>query len=64
MSHEQENNHSKSPLDLTWRDTDTLKKYTTDTGRILPRRITRLTAKQQRHITKIIKHGRNMLQHL
>ena len=31
------------------------------TGKILPRRITGLTAVQQRHITKIIKQARNLL---
>lgn len=60
----EENSHSRSPLDYTWRDTELLKKYTTDTGKILPRRITRLTSKQQKHITKVIKQGRNMLQML
>lgn len=53
---------SKTPLDLTWRDTEILKqRFTTETGKILPRRITRLNAMQQRHITKVIKQARNML---
>ena len=35
--------------------------YTTDTGKILPRKWTHLPAKQQRAVTKTIKHARNNL---
>lgn len=52
---------SKTPLDFTWKDTEQLKRFITETGKILPRRITRLTSMQQRHITRIIKQARNML---
>jgi small subunit ribosomal protein S18 len=52
---------SKSPEDYTFLDTEYLLRHTTDTGKTLPRRITRLTAKQQRHITKTIKRARSML---
>ncbi len=38
-----------------------MNRYTTDTGKILPRKYTHLTAKHQRAITKTIKHSRNML---
>lgn len=51
----------KNPLDLTPMDTELLMRYVTDTGKILPRRITGLTAKQQRHITNTIKRARNLL---
>lgn len=47
--------------ELTWLDSHELSRYVTDTGKILPRRITRLNAKQQRHLTRLIKRGRNML---
>lgn len=47
--------------ELTFQDGYELSRYVTDTGKILPRRITRLTAKQQRHLTRLIKRGRNML---
>ena len=33
----------------------------TDTGKILPRKYTHLSAKHQRAITRTIKHSRNML---
>ena len=38
-----------------------LKRFVTDTGKILPRRITRLSAKEQRAVTRAIKRSRNML---
>ena len=52
---------SKNPSNLTEMDVEALLRYVTDTGKILPRRITELSAKQQRHITKTIKRARNML---
>lgn len=51
-----------SPLDLetaiTYKDINLLKEYTTSQGKILPRRITKLTVKQQRRLTKAIKQAR------
>lgn len=61
MSSEDTQKQSKTPLDFTWKDTEQLKRFITETGKILPRRITRLTAMQQRHITRVIKQARNML---
>ncbi|MGF1448717.1 MAG: 30S ribosomal protein S18 [Opitutales bacterium] len=52
---------SRTPLDLDYTDVEALSRFVTDTGKILPRRITGLTARQQRHITKAIKRSRNML---
>lgn len=52
---------SKNPLDLTHLDVDILSRHVTDTGKILPRRITGLTAHQQRHVTRQIKRARNLL---
>ncbi len=52
---------SKTPQGLDFNDVDILKRYVTDTGKILPRRITGLTALQQRRVTKAIKRARNML---
>ncbi len=46
---------------MTEMDVEALSRYVTDTGKILARRITGLTAKQQRHITKTIKRARNLL---
>jgi small subunit ribosomal protein S18 len=51
----------KNPLELTHTDVETLTRYVTDTGKILPRRITGFTALQQRHLTRVIKQARNLL---
>jgi len=52
---------SKKPLDYTFFDTELLTRHVTDTGKILPRRITHFSAKEQRHVTKTIKRARAML---
>ena len=41
--------------------TASFRSYTTDTGKILPRKWTHLPAKQQRAVTKTIKRARNNL---
>jgi small subunit ribosomal protein S18 len=43
---------------IDYKDTDLLKKFITERGKILPRRITGLTAKQQRSLTVAIKRSR------
>ncbi|NJM57320.1 MAG: 30S ribosomal protein S18 [Synechococcales cyanobacterium RU_4_20] len=44
------------PID--YKDVDLLRKFITERGKILPRRITGLTAKQQRALTTAIKRAR------
>jgi len=44
------------PID--YKDVDLLRKYITERGKILPRRITGLTANQQRDLTQAIKRAR------
>ncbi|NJN85379.1 MAG: 30S ribosomal protein S18 [Leptolyngbyaceae cyanobacterium SL_7_1] len=44
------------PID--YKDVDLLRKFVTERGKILPRRITGLTAKQQRDLTQAIKQAR------
>ncbi len=56
-----EEQRQKNPLELICTDVEILTRYVTDTGKILPRRITGFTALQQRHITKTIKQARNLL---
>ncbi|MDY6069130.1 MAG: 30S ribosomal protein S18 [Opitutales bacterium] len=51
----------KSASELNFTDTEALSRYVTETGKILPRKFTGLTAKEQRHIKKSVKHARNML---
>lgn len=51
---------TRSPMEMTPLDVEILTRYVTDTGKILPRKITGLTAIQQRHITRQIKRARNL----
>jgi small subunit ribosomal protein S18 len=46
------------PID--YKDVDLLRKFVTERGKILPRRITGLTAKQQRDLTLAIKRSRQI----
>ncbi|MBD2314633.1 30S ribosomal protein S18 [Desertifilum sp. FACHB-1129] len=43
---------------IDYKDVDLLRKFVTERGKILPRRITGLTAKQQRDLTLAIKRAR------
>jgi small subunit ribosomal protein S18 len=52
---------SLTPSEVPFTSPEILARYVTDTGKILPRRITGLSAKDQRAITKQIKRARNML---
>ncbi|HIK19558.1 MAG TPA: 30S ribosomal protein S18 [Synechococcus sp. M44_DOE_062] len=45
---------------IKYTDVELLKKFVTERGKILPRRITGLTAKQQRQLTAAIKQARIM----
>ena len=61
-SEETKNNRSsRKPSEIPFTDTETLSQYVTDTGKILPRRITKLSAKDQRTVTRTIKHARNAI---
>ena len=44
------------PID--YKDVDLLKKFIAERGKILPRRLTGLTAKQQRDLTNAVKRAR------
>lgn len=45
---------------IDYKDTQTLKKYISDRGKILPRRVTGTCAKHQREITNAIKRARQV----
>ncbi len=47
-------------LTIDYKDVDHLRDYITRSGKILPRRITKLCAKHQRALTRAIKHSRVM----
>ncbi|MFI9774015.1 30S ribosomal protein S18 [Streptomyces sp. NPDC051956] len=55
-----------NPLDqakityIDYKDTDLLRKFISDRGRIRSRRVTRVSAQQQRRITAAIKNAREM----
>lgn len=46
----------KDPID--YKDVELLRKFVTERGKILPRRITGLTSKQQKELTVAIKRAR------
>ena len=45
---------------INYKDADGLRKYLTEGGKILPRRLTGLSAKQQRELTTAIKRARHL----
>jgi small subunit ribosomal protein S18 len=47
-------------MGFTYKDTKTLRRYMTEQGYILPRAKTGLTQKQQKHLTRAIKHARQL----
>lgn len=54
-------NRSRNPMDFSFLDVEQLSRFVTETGKILPRKETGLSAKHQRRITNRIKQARNML---
>uniref|UniRef100_UPI0030039993 ribosomal protein S18 n=1 Tax=Anunuuluaehu liula TaxID=3049639 RepID=UPI0030039993 len=48
----------KQTANLDYKDIDLLRKFITDQGKILSRRLTSLTAKKQKKLTKSIKRAR------
>lgn len=61
MAINQKPNRSLNPRDFNCHDVENLSRYVTDTGKILPRKVTGLTAKHQRHVSNRIKRARNLL---
>jgi len=54
-------NDAKETIDfqaLTYKDTNLLSTFISDQGKILPRRMTGLTSKQQKRVAKLIKTAR------
>lgn len=46
--------------EIDYKDHELLRKFMTDRGKIMPRRLTGITAKQQRQITRAIRRARVM----
>ena len=61
MSTTETTQQTLTPAEIPFMTPLVMKNFVTDTGKILPRKYTHLTAKHQRAITKTIKHSRNML---
>ena len=51
---------SGSETNFSYKDPEHLRKFLTEGGKILPRRISGLTAKQQRRLTREIKRARHL----
>jgi small subunit ribosomal protein S18 len=55
-----------NPLDaagityIDYKDTDLLRRFISDRGKIRSRRVTRITAQQQRQVSRAIKNAREM----
>ncbi|MDL2292267.1 30S ribosomal protein S18 [Acholeplasma sp. OttesenSCG-928-E16] len=45
---------------IDWKDTELLRKFVTDRGKILPRRVTGTSAKWQRPLAVAVKRARHM----
>lgn len=61
MSTTEEKQQSLTPENFPFTDPQLMNRYVTDTGKILPRKYTGLSAKQQRAVTRTIKQSRNTL---
>ncbi len=60
MSTEQQTQSIK-PEEIPMTQPQLMSRYITDTGKLLPRKYTGMSAKQQREVTRMIKRARNML---
>ncbi len=61
MSTTETTQRSLTPEEIPFTNPQAMRSYVTDTGKILPRKYTHLSAKQQRAVTKTIKQSRNNL---
>ena len=52
--------HQTESLNIDYKDVDLLKKFVSERGKILPRRVTGTSAKYQRKLTIAIKRSRTM----
>jgi small subunit ribosomal protein S18 len=61
MSTTEQKQQTPTPAEIPFTNPQAMRSYITDTGKILPRKYTGLTAKHQRAVTKTLKHARNLL---
>ncbi len=50
----------KEPIYVDYKDTDYLKRFINEQGKLLPRRVTNTSAKRQRSISKAVKRARHL----
>ena len=61
MSTTEQKQQTPTPAEIPYTNPQAMVRYVTDTGKILPRKYTGLSAKHQRAVTTTIKQSRNML---
>jgi small subunit ribosomal protein S18 len=61
MSTTEQKQQTPTPAEIPFTQPQAMSRYVTDTGKILPRKYTGLSAKHQRAVTRTLKHARNML---
>ncbi len=61
MTNSEPQQQTPTPAELPFTQPQAMVRFVTDTGKILPRKYTGLTAKHQRAITKALKRARNLL---
>jgi len=61
MSTTETKQQTPTPAEIPFTEPQAMIRYVTDTGKILPRKYTGLSAKHQRAVTRTLKQSRNML---
>ena len=61
MTTTEKQQQTPTPAEIPFTTPQAMSRYVTDTGKILPRKYTGLSAKHQRAVTRTLKHSRNML---
>jgi small subunit ribosomal protein S18 len=61
MSTTETKQQTPTPAQIPFTTPEVMRSFVTDTGKILPRKYTGLSAKHQRAVTRTLKHSRNML---
>ena len=54
------NSNFKEPAYVDYKDVELIKRYLNEQGKILPRRITNVSAKFQRQLTRAVKRARHV----
>ncbi len=61
MTNIDKKDQTPTPAEIPFTTPQAMVRFVTDTGKILPRKYTGLTAKHQRAVTRTIKRSRNLL---